>query len=232
LLEGERLLGERQFARGAGGVGSDTPAEAAEALLIAAGQKPAEVGLVAVSVGPGSYTGLRIGVSFAKTFAWAVGAATVAVPSLVAMAETAVAGGQWLVASEGLIVPTADAFRGQLYAKAFRCEPSGKIVPFTDDLILTADELVKRLAELRSTAYRLFGSGAAKYAKQLEVAAKAANLAMAIGPEPASPSAEAVGRLGLEMFLAGKAVTAHDLVPVYLRKTEAEERAEARERKA
>ena len=75
----------------------------------------------------------------------------------------------------------------------------------------------------------LFGSGSAKHRGAFQEAARSAGIELDVQPEPESPSVEVVGRLGLELFLAGKTVTAHDLVPVYLRKTEAEERAEARE---
>ena len=115
LLAGEECLSEREFARGRGGRGAGSPAVAAEEALGAAGRGPKDVELVAVSVGPGSYTGLRIGVSFAKSFAWATGAAAVAVPTLRALAEECGAGAD-------VLVPTADAFRKQ---DVFSLHPGG-----------------------------------------------------------------------------------------------------------
>jgi len=233
LLESGQLLAEREFPRGAGGVGAGSPAAAAEEALRAAGRRPSAVGLLAVSVGPGSYTGLRIGVSFAKSFAWATGAAVVAVPSLRALAETAVSPPTAdRLPPTAVLVPTADAFRGQLYARAFRREASGALTDLTGDLVLKPSELVERLAGLAPAGGRCFGAGAARYQAVLAAAARAAGLALEVAPEPDSPSADTIGRIGLELFLSGKAVTAHDLVPVYLRKTEAEERAEARQGKA
>ncbi|HOX06349.1 MAG TPA: tRNA (adenosine(37)-N6)-threonylcarbamoyltransferase complex dimerization subunit type 1 TsaB [Planctomycetota bacterium] len=241
---GTAILAVRDFPRGAGGVGAGSPAAAAEAALAEAGRRAAEVGLLAVSVGPGSYTGLRIGISFAKTFAWATGAAVVAVPSLVALATTGVAGCGLRVAGSGaaILVPTADAFRGQLYARAFTRTETGALTALTEDLVLTPGELMGRLRQLPPSGQQpatrnpqppfvLFGSGAAKHRAALDVAAREAGLTPSISDEPGSPSVEVVGRLGLGLFLAGKAVTAHDLVPVYLRKTEAEERADERERR-
>jgi tRNA threonylcarbamoyladenosine biosynthesis protein TsaB len=242
----------REFPRGSGGGGAGSPAAAAEAALAEAGRRPADVGLVAVSVGPGSYTGLRIGVSFAKTFAWATGAAAVAVPSLASLAATRVPGSWFQVPGSGnenpnrkapgqILVPTADAFRGQLYARALAQSETGSLTALTDDLVLAPEELVTRLQQLSSPnqepgtrnqepQFAVFGSGAAKHREALEAAARAAGLPLAVSAEPESPAVEVVGRLGLELFLAGKTVTAHDLVPVYLRKTEAEERAEARQK--
>ena len=261
LLEGGRPLAERGFPRGEGGVGAGSPAEAARQALESAGRKAAEIGLLAVSVGPGSYTGLRIAVSFAKTFAWATGAAVVAVPSLSALAEDAAAA----LAGCAVLIPTADAFRGQLYARVFRREASGTLADLTGDLVLKPSELVSTLAQALAavsdnrqaqardgrrqvpagrpegrgagcgaqpaTGNCCFGSGAARHAEALREAAGQAGLPLEISAEPSSPSAATVGRIGLGRFLAGKTVTAHDLVPVYLRKTEAEERLEARQGK-
>ncbi len=243
------VLAVREFPRGAGGVGAGSPAAAAAEALAEAGRRPSEVGLVAVSVGPGSYTGLRIGISFAKTFAWATGAAVTAVPSLAALAATRVPGSRFLVpgsATDGpdaILVPTADAFRGQLYGRAIAIDKTGRLTALTEDLVLAPEELVRQLRQIppldqepetrnQEPSFVLFGSGAAKHRAALEAAAGEAGLALAISPEPESPAVEAVGRLGLGLFMAGKAVTPHDLVPVYLRKTEAEERADAREGKA
>ena len=72
VLRGEKLLAEQEFARGSGGRGSGSPAAAAADALRTAGLAPTDVDLVAASTGPGSYTGLRIGTSFAKCFAWAL----------------------------------------------------------------------------------------------------------------------------------------------------------------
>lgn len=223
LLAGGELLAEREFARGQGGRGAGSPAAAAEEALGAAGRGPKDVDLVAASCGPGSYTGLRIGVSFAKSFAWAAGAAVVAVPSLRALAGEC-------SAQADVLVATGDAFRGQLYARAFRREAGGDLADLTGDLVLRPEELERRLAGTVGAEERLlvFGAGADKYAEPLCAAFKAGGLAAELAPEPASPSAAAVGKIGLALFEAGKIVTAHDLVPVYLRKTEAEERLEAR----
>jgi tRNA threonylcarbamoyladenosine biosynthesis protein TsaB len=218
----------RDFPRGSGGVGAGSPAAAAEAALAEAGRKASEVNLVAVSVGPGSYTGLRIGVSFAKTFAWAAGAEVVPVPSLLALARTA----QAASLAPGILVATADAFRGQLYARAFRAGPSGELAELTGDLALAPGELAGRLAGLAGGGgpVRVFGSGAARYAGELAAAARGLGLALELAPGPLAPSAGEVGRAGLRLAAAGMTVTAHDLVPVYLRKTEAEERLERGER--
>ncbi|MBX9622491.1 MAG: tRNA (adenosine(37)-N6)-threonylcarbamoyltransferase complex dimerization subunit type 1 TsaB [Gemmataceae bacterium] len=87
-------------------------AAAAGGLLGAEGLKPADVGGVTVSVGPGSYTGLRVGVMSAKAFAYATGGWLVPVPTFAAIVERAPADAEdvWVV---------ADALQGQVYVQRF-----------------------------------------------------------------------------------------------------------------
>jgi tRNA threonylcarbamoyladenosine biosynthesis protein TsaB len=228
LLRGEELLVECEFARGAGGRGSGSPAAAADEALRAAGIEPANVELVAASIGPGSYTGLRVGVSFAKCFAWALSLPTVAVSSLEALCEELPLPRR---AKGRLLIPTANAFRKQIYARAFAAPPGESAHGLTADLVLLPAELPARLREQLSAddlsgGLLVFGSGYSRYAEELAACASAADMDVEFAAEPASPSAASVGRLGQRLLAAGKTVTAHDLIPVYLRKTEAEERLE------
>ncbi len=233
LLRGGELLAEIEFARGTGGRGSGSPAAAADGALRAAGAKPADVELVVASVGPGSYTGLRVGVSFAKCFAWALSLPTVAVPSLWALCEELPAP---LRAEGRVLIPTANAFRKQIYARAFAARQDGSSRELTGDMVLLPAELRARLrqelsADSLENGLLVFGSGCSRYAEELAACAPAAKLNMEFAAEPAAPSAASVGRLGQRLLAAGKTVTAHDLVPVYLRKTEAEERLESGSRR-
>src|SRR5690349_17587070 len=87
LLEDGRTLGEALFE--AGMVHGREIAPAADRLLRAAGKGPADLGLVVVDIGPGSYTGLRVGLSAAKGLAYALGRPMIGVPSLDVLAEAA-----------------------------------------------------------------------------------------------------------------------------------------------
>lgn len=98
-------------------------------LLDAAGLTPRTVDVIGVSVGPGSFTGLRVGVAAAKTFAWATGAKVVGVPTHAVVRETVGGGGRLVVVS--------NAERGQLFATVF-----GDGEPRT--AIRTPDELIDR----------------------------------------------------------------------------------------
>ncbi len=82
----------------------------AQEVLAGAGVKPKDIGRVAVTIGPGSFTGLRVGVAFAKGFAAALGIPCVGVGSLEALAACAPQTG-------GPMVAVIDANRGQVYAQ-------------------------------------------------------------------------------------------------------------------
>ncbi len=85
LCEGDKIVASRALEperRSA-----QTLAPAIRDVLRGVGWKPSDVAIVAVAVGPGSFTGLRVGLTTAKVFAWSVGARLVAVDSLDAIAE-------------------------------------------------------------------------------------------------------------------------------------------------
>ena len=87
---------------------------AIEYILSAAGVVPADLDLIAVTNGPGSYTGLRIGVTTAKTFAYALGKSVIGINSLEALAASC-------AASPGMLVcPLMDARNARVYAAVYR----------------------------------------------------------------------------------------------------------------
>ena len=102
---------------------------------------------VAVTVGPGSFTGLRVGIAFAKGLALALDRPTAGIGTLEALAAEA----------QGLVFPAIDARRGQLYLQAFE---DGRALMAAD--ALTAEMAAARLAELaQGRLFTLVGSGAA-----------------------------------------------------------------------
>jgi tRNA threonylcarbamoyladenosine biosynthesis protein TsaB len=85
-------------------------------VLAEAARPLSDVRLVATTMGPGSFTGVRIGVATAKTLAWALGAELAAVSTLAAMAADLLA----QEADRDLAVPVLDARRGELFAGLYR----------------------------------------------------------------------------------------------------------------
>jgi len=177
-------------------------------LLCDHGWRPADVELIAVTTGPGSFTGLRIGVVAAKTFAYAVGAKLVGVHTLAALAYPIAASRVWTI----LDAQRQELFVANFPADAsddFRLEPTTSIMAIDDWLrSLRSNDVVTGppLQKLRS----LITAG------------------VVIAPEEAwRPSAEAVGRLGLLKFDRGELISPLELVPDYFRKSAAEEKAEA-----
>ncbi len=179
-------------------------------LLSDHGWRPADVELIAVSTGPGSFTGLRIGVVAAKTFAYAVGAKLVGVHTLAAMAEP-------FAERASRVWTILDAQRQELFVASF--DPARSIIdqaePPTD--ITPIDEWMARLAAGDQVA----GPPLAKLRQSLHAGVSIADERLW------NPTAAAVGRLGIALFEHGREISPLELVPDYFRKSAAEEKAEA-----
>ncbi len=124
----------------------------AEDMLKNAELKLSDVDLIAVAHGPGSFTGIRIGVSTVKGLAWAAEKPCVGVSTLEAMAWHGLAAG-------GYICPVMDARRSQVYNALFKIE-NGRPVRMTEDRPIALDELAKEVAALDAPVF-LIGDGAA-----------------------------------------------------------------------
>lgn len=98
---------------------------AVEELFTKVGFAPSEIDAIAVSEGPGSYTGVRIGVTIAKTLAWTLDKPLIGVSSLKAIATNG-------LFFNGLICPIVDARRGNVYSGAYQ-HVDGKLVSVIED---------------------------------------------------------------------------------------------------
>ena len=123
----------------------------AEDLLKNAGLKASDVDVFAVAHGPGSFTGIRIGVSTVKGLAWASGKPCVGVSTLEAMAWNGFAHG-------GVICPVMDARRSQVYNALFEIK-DGKPVRLTEDRPISLDDLEAEVKQLNESVF-LVGDGA------------------------------------------------------------------------
>jgi tRNA threonylcarbamoyladenosine biosynthesis protein TsaB len=205
LLEEERPLGEALFE--AGMVHGREIAPAADRLLRAAGKGPADLGLVAVDIGPGSYTGLRVGLAAAKGLAFALGRPLVGVPSLDALAETAPPGYE-------KIVPALDAKWDQVYGAVYDASAGGPV------------RRSEMFAERPEAFAARIPTGAIVIGDALErhAALFATRGAAAAPRELWAPRPGVIAILGLRRHREGLRHDAATLVPLYLRKTEAEEK--------
>jgi tRNA threonylcarbamoyladenosine biosynthesis protein TsaB len=167
---------------------------------------PADVSVVAVSSGPGSYTGLRIGVSTAKGLAMATGAELVAVPTLEALALSAV-----VRLSEGdVIAASLDARRGDVYFAAFRHRDGG-LEPIVPSQPVSLTEIPEILSDVGGRI-GLVGDAAEAVGQELGRWEKPT-----VVWEDISSSAETVARIGHRMWLRGETSDAASLEPDYLR---------------
>ena len=203
LLRGEELLAERACSHPA----AETLLPAIAALLAERGLALAQVDAFAISIGPGSFTGLRVGLATLKGLAFGTPRPAVAVPTLAALACDAPEG-------EGPVVAALDARRGEVYAAAF--DASGAPLAWLPEGVYRASSLC---AALRAPC-RVVGDGAAIVAD-----AGRAAFGSAVSLEPACvPRAAAVGRLGLRALASGAGADPASLVPRYVRRAEAEVR--------
>ena len=142
------LLGESY--QNTGLTHSQTLMVMAEDLLKQCGKAPADVTHVAVAAGPGSFTGVRIGVAAAKGFAWGRELPCVGVSTLAAMA---VGFGAW----QGYVCPVMDARRSQVYNALFRVD-CGKYTRLREDRAISLRDLGEDVKNLPGPVF-LVGDG-------------------------------------------------------------------------
>ena len=170
---------------------------------------PSNIDLIAVSTGPGSYTGLRVGVTCAKTLAYGLGKPVIDVPTLDVLVENVEDN------SAKTICPVLDAKRKSVYACIYD-RSSNENKKTTDFLIISPDSLIEILPE--STL--IFGDGIAPYRDIFTQK----NLTIVEDEKLCIADAADVARLGLERYEQGIRCEINALAPLYLRKSEAEER--------
>jgi tRNA threonylcarbamoyladenosine biosynthesis protein TsaB len=192
-----------------GGHGARLPG-ALVALLDAEGLKLPDVEAFAIGLGPGSFTGLRIGLATWKGLAYANRRPIAGASSLAAMALAAVPSAP----ASAVLVPLLDAKKGEVYAGFFRAVPGG-VEALLPEAALPPEALAERAAGLPGAL--VFGEGYAAHAERL------AGLARLEGA-PQTPPALAVAALAAPR-LAGAAFDAQVLFalePHYVRPSEAE----------
>ena len=178
-----------------------------DSALHAAGIGLRDLDLVAVSIGPGSFTGLRIALSAAKGLALATGLPIVGVPTLEAYAATA-------GPRPGLVCPVLDARKGEIYAAAYQWEGA--------DLRCVRPPVAidpARFAASIDTPCTLIGDGVDAYGELWRLRLSDADL---VPFSTLAPSGAVVARLGVARADASGTDDLADLEPFYCRVSEAE----------
>jgi tRNA threonylcarbamoyladenosine biosynthesis protein TsaB len=185
---------------------------AIDSQLKSAGWLPGDIQLVAVAQGPGSFTGLRVGVTAGKTLAYAVGAQLIGVNTLRIIAHQAPRDPQRVNA-------VIDAHRGQVFSAFFSAAPDARWDEESPTQIMD-DELW--LQECRVDTL-VSGAGLKKLGPRLPAGIR-------VAAEPLwTPTAAVLGRLGYADFCGGRRDDIWQFVPQYFRKSAAEEKREPSE---
>ncbi|MDI9570263.1 MAG: tRNA (adenosine(37)-N6)-threonylcarbamoyltransferase complex dimerization subunit type 1 TsaB [Pseudomonadota bacterium] len=178
---------------------------AVEHLLRGAGLPIDAIDLFACAIGPGSFTGLRIGVGTVKGLALAMDRPVVGVSTLEALAMNAAG-----LADQ--ICPVIDAKRGQVYAGHYRSDAAGRLTRLSADRLLAPEEIADRI---EGDAVFL-GGGAVVYREIID--ARRGGRTLFAPPYLGRISAAAVGLVACRKAEHGEVAEAVQMTPVYLRR--------------
>jgi tRNA threonylcarbamoyladenosine biosynthesis protein TsaB len=160
-----------------------------------------QVEAIVVDIGPGSFTGLRIGLAFVKALAFPMQTPVIGVPSLEVLAAN-------LPFVPGLICPILDAKQKNVYAALYRLQGGG-LIKQLDSLLGPVDSVLALVTE----PAMFLGDGCGLYRDRILAQCPQAQFA---APELWLPRAATLGRLGRERFLQGHRDDPGSLVPMYL----------------
>ncbi|MFB3738639.1 MAG: tRNA (adenosine(37)-N6)-threonylcarbamoyltransferase complex dimerization subunit type 1 TsaB [Candidatus Velamenicoccus archaeovorus] len=194
----------------AGPARRDAVVPALEHLLRWSGLELRQIGGVAVGVGPGLFTGLRVGVETARTLAQVLSVPLLGVPSLDALAYR-------VRYTDRLIVAVIDARRGEVFYAFYQPVPGG-VMRLGAHQVRSPEHLA---ADLQATAedVLLVGNGAILYRQRLEGSGVGTEFASAA---EAYPAASALVELAVPRFLREEQDRPAEVVPLYLRRSDAE----------
>ena len=170
-----------------------------------------DINILATSVGPGSFTGVRIGVSLVKGLAFGRDIPCVGVSTIEALAEN-------MRGLRGILVPCMDARRGQVYTATFSCDGEN-ITRLTEDRAIALTDLAKELAEYEGRSIYVSGDGYKVARSTLE------SLGIRLENTPELlilENAASVAKVAKAKYDRGESVSDGELSPIYLRMPQAE----------
>ncbi len=223
LACGEKILAQRDFSGPMRHSSELLPA--IEELLVRFGKKPSQIDQVHLSIGPGSFTGLRIAVTFAKTLALANSARIVAVSTsdvIVSNVTASTAESCPTKPEYSRLATILDAKRGQFFVAVYQyiektaanteCKtPLGNYEKILPDCLMTSEQFLERFSNSQP-ATGLLGEGLVYYADKF----KAAGMEI-IDEKYWWPQASHVHLLGWDKVTKGEFTDALELQPLYLR---------------
>lgn len=168
-----------------------------------------DIGAVAVDLGPGLFTGLRVGIAAGKALAYACRVPMVGVPSLDLLAFP-------VRHTDRTIVCAVDARRGEIFHAAYRQSPGG-VQRLTEPAVDTPDDLVSELL-VRNDEMLLVGDGALRYREVFEGVTRVEVADHGL----AHPLASSLVELAHARALREDFVSPQELSPLYLRRPDAE----------
>lgn len=167
---------------------------------------------IAVSGGPGSFTGLRIGAATAKGLGLALGLPIIHIPTAETMAYQ-------LWGCSGVIVPIMDARRSQVYTGLYEYDAEGVFQVIEGQKAVQMSELIEQLNDMGRNVIFL-GDGVPVHEELIK---ETMTVSYTFAPSFANRQrAAAVGALGIEYMKEGKVEHARDHQPDYLRASQAE----------
>lgn len=201
-----------------GNTHSETLLPTVEFVLKACGISVNEIDLFACTVGPGSFTGVRIGAATVKGIAYGKDKPCVGVSTLEALATN-------VRAFEGIICPCMNARREQVYNALFECK-GGKLTRLCEDRALAIEDLLREL-EGYAPDYMIYlvGDGAELVINYDEFGDKFPVLddkLVLLEERLRNQSGYSVAQVALEAYRSGNSCTDAELAPVYLRPSQAE----------
>ena len=214
LSDDGKIIGE--FYLNTGFTHSQTLMAMVESVLKISGKSASDIDLYAVNSGPGSFTGVRIGVSAVKGMAYASDKPCIAVSTLESMAYN-------LLGNHAVVCACMDARRQQVYNAVFRVE-GDKINRITEDRAISVADLLEELSGYEEEII-LVGDGAALVYDSTD------NEQIKLAPESTRyQRAASVAAAALEAYNRGEAISPAALMPSYLRLSQAERERKAKEK--
>lgn len=208
IVRDEILVSERFLNTGL--THSETLLSLCDGVFSDTGYSPSDIDYYAVSSGPGSFTGLRIGISAVKGMAFAEDKPCVGISTLEAYSRS-------VLFSDAVITPVLDARRDRVYCAAFLKQLDGKLTRILKDSIMTIEDLTETLTSFRLPVLFVGDAG--------EICQSRCETKIAVIPAPGYLKylrASSVAAAAYEQILLGNTLSAGKLVPNYIQQSQAE----------